>query len=282
MASESTQLWASAEAAERWQRTAAQRQQAVGAATELMLDSAGLEPGFRVLDLAAGTGDTSILAAKRVGPRGSVLAVDISAAMLQEAALAATREHLGNVETLVSDIVNLDVPGRSFDVAISRFGLMFLTDVVEGLRRICMALEPGGRLAALVWSTETHNPYMSIPLAIATEMGHGPAQGSPLRRAASLGGPGAFQSALEKAGFVDVGVQPVATPRDFDSVDAAIESIQLNSNLVRELIGNLDPAGQRQALDRLRQGLSKFVRDDGRCAIPGEALLGVASAPTKI
>lgn len=76
-----TQNWASAEAAERWRRSAAQRQQAVGAITELMLNSVGLQPGLRVLDLAAGTGDTSILLAKRVGPTGSVLAVDISAAM---------------------------------------------------------------------------------------------------------------------------------------------------------------------------------------------------------
>src|ERR1043165_7685499 len=100
MSTDPTQLWASTEAAERWQRTAAQREQAVGAATNKMFEAVGLEPGFRVLDLAAGTGDTSIIAARRVGSAGSVLAVDISAAMLQEASRASAREGLSNVQTL--------------------------------------------------------------------------------------------------------------------------------------------------------------------------------------
>src|SRR5205807_1172454 len=112
----------------------------------------------RVLDLAAGTGDTTIVAARRVGPGGSVLAVDISAAMLEEAARVAASEGLANVQTLVSDIVSMDLEPGSFDAAISRFGLMFLTDVVEGLHRIRRALKPHARLAAVVWSTAERNP----------------------------------------------------------------------------------------------------------------------------
>ncbi len=127
MTGEPTQTWASAEAAERWRRTAVQRQQAVGAVTDLMLDALELQPGLRVLDLAAGTGDTSILVARRVGAAGSVVAVDISAAMLNQATEAFAGEGLTNIETLVCDIVSLDLAPRAFDAAISRFGLMFLT-----------------------------------------------------------------------------------------------------------------------------------------------------------
>jgi trans-aconitate methyltransferase len=244
-----------------------------------MLDAVGLESDFRVLDLAAGTGDTSILVARRVGPRGSVLAVDISAAMLQEAAAAATREGLANIETLVSDIALLDLPPQTFDAAISRFGLMFLTDVVEGLRRIRRALKPGARLAAAVWSAQGRNPHIEIPLAVAAEFGHAPPEGSPMRRAASLGGPGVFASALESAGFVDVDVRPVPTPRAFESVDAALDSLQLNSTVLRQILNELDSARRQAALSELRSRLQEFAQSDGRCVISGEALLGVASAP---
>ena len=280
MTTEPTQTWASAEAAERWRLSGAQRQQAVGAITELMLNSVDLRPGQRVLDLAAGTGDTSILVARRVGPTGSVLAVDISAAMLKEAENVARAEGLTNIQTLVSDIVALELPPQTFDAAISRFGLMFLTDVVEGLRRIRSALKSGSRLAAAVWSAEEHNPHIHIPLQVAEQFGHAPPEGSPLRRAASLGKPGAFERALEQAGFVGTHVQAVPIPRQFDSIDSAVRSMQETSTLLRELIGTLQPRQQQHALDELRQRVADFSQPpDERCILPGEALLGVASAP---
>ena len=84
--------------------------------------------GMRVLDIAAGTGETTLLAAKRVGPGGSVVAVDISASMLAIAAGAARDAGLDNVETQVQDITQLDLASATFDAAISRLGLMFLPD----------------------------------------------------------------------------------------------------------------------------------------------------------
>ena len=280
MTTEPTQTWASAEAAERWRLSAARRQQAVGAITELMLNSVDLRPGQRILDLAAGTGDTTILVARRVSPTGSVLAVDISAAMLGEAEKTARAEGLTNIQTLVSDIVFLDLPPQTFDAAISRFGLMFLTDVVEGLRRIRAALKSGSRLAAAVWSTEEHNPHIALPLQVAEQFGHAPPEGSPLRRAASLGRPGTFERTLEQAGFVGIQVQAVPIPREFDSVDAAVNSMQETSTLLRELFETLEPRQQQDAQAELRQRLAQFSQPpDERCLLPGEALLGVASAP---
>jgi ubiquinone/menaquinone biosynthesis C-methylase UbiE len=273
MASEPTQLWASVEAAERWRRTAAQRQRLVGAVTDVLLNSLALQPGQRVLDLAAGTGDTTILIARRVGPNGSVLAVDISAAMLKEAASIAEGEGLRNVETLTADIVELDLPPRTFDAAVSRFGLMFLTDVVEGLRRIRAALKPSARLAASVWSSPDRNPFNYIPVEIAEQFGLAPPEGSPLRRGGALGGNGVFQKALESAGFTEVAIQAVPTPREFENVDAAVAAMQESSTLLRDVLSKLDPTQQEQALAEVRRRLSTF---EG--VVPGEALVGVASA----
>jgi ubiquinone/menaquinone biosynthesis C-methylase UbiE len=78
--------------AERWMRSQAKRSDVYEAATERMLDLADLRTGNRVLDVAAGTGEQTLLAAQRVGPSGYVLATDISTDMLNIAADAARRQ----------------------------------------------------------------------------------------------------------------------------------------------------------------------------------------------
>jgi ubiquinone/menaquinone biosynthesis C-methylase UbiE len=82
-------FWSSSERAERWQQDVGRRRQDLAAATQRMLEAAGLKPGDRVLDLAAGTGDQSLLAARLVGPGGSILTTDSSADMLGIAARVA-------------------------------------------------------------------------------------------------------------------------------------------------------------------------------------------------
>ena len=92
MTAEPVRTWASAEAAEVWRQGAARRAVTLAIATERMLVQAGVQPGMRVLDIAAGTGDQSVLAARIVGPSGSVLATDISASMLDAAAAEVKNE----------------------------------------------------------------------------------------------------------------------------------------------------------------------------------------------
>jgi trans-aconitate methyltransferase len=208
-----------------------------------------------------------------------VLAVDISAAMLEEATSTARREGIDNIQTLVSDIVRMDLPPRTFDAAISRFGLMFLTDIVEGLRRIRAALRPGARLAAIVWSTAERNPWINIPATLAEELGGDSVDTTVTRRAVSLSGPGVFERALKDAGFVDVGVQAASIPRAFESIDAALEAMQLNSAMLREFLEGADASRQQQASAELRRRLADYAGADGRCVVPGEALLAVATAP---
>jgi hypothetical protein len=147
------------------------------------------------------------------------------------------------------------------------------------MRRIRVALRPSSRLAAVVWSTAERNPFITAALALSGQLGFPIPDGSPFRRGVSLGGPGVFETALQDAGFADVSVRAVPIPREFDSVDAALQSMESTSSVLRELLAQLDASRQESAREQLRQRLSEFVRDDGRCAVPGEALLGVASAP---
>lgn len=93
--------WGPQEAAAEWRRGAAARVQAFGPATEMMLDLTKVDTGSRVLDVGAGAGDSTLVAAQRVGPSGRVLATDISASMLEIAAESARYAGVSNVDTRV-------------------------------------------------------------------------------------------------------------------------------------------------------------------------------------
>lgn len=120
--------WGRKESADWWSAGQARRQQTYGAATEIMLDSAGVQPGSRVLDVAAGTGDQTLMAARRVGPTGNVLATDDSASMLKVAAEAARKEGLTNVDTRVMNGEDLELDADSFDAVICRNALMLFAN----------------------------------------------------------------------------------------------------------------------------------------------------------
>jgi cyclopropane fatty-acyl-phospholipid synthase-like methyltransferase len=100
-------------AAQAWHDWAPTLQQWLGPATELMLDMAGVKRGGHVLDVAAGAGDQTLHAARRVGPEGSVLATDLSPTILEFADRNARSMGYTNVRTRVMDGENIDVEGGS-------------------------------------------------------------------------------------------------------------------------------------------------------------------------
>jgi SAM-dependent methyltransferase len=159
----------------------------------------GPTSGSRVLDVAAGAGDQSMVAAKRVGPTGSVLATDISPNILEFAAENARMQGYANFETQVADGEALDVPAAGFDAAISRVGLIYFPDQQKALASIRRALRPGGRFAAVVYATPQNNGFFSVPVPIIRDRAKlpPPAVGQP--GPFSLGAPGVLAETLAKA-----------------------------------------------------------------------------------
>ena len=104
-------MWGPREAAAEWRRGAAARLQAFGPATEMMLDLVRVAEGSRVLDVGAGAGDSTVVAAQRVGSRGRVLATDVSANMLEVVAELARQAGL-TILPFASPAVT-DRPGSS-------------------------------------------------------------------------------------------------------------------------------------------------------------------------
>lgn len=120
--------YGSSEAAAGWQRSGVARAQILAPLTQRMLDLAGVDIGHRVLDVAAGTGEQTLLAAQRVGPTGTVLATDIAVRMLALAEEAAARAGLRNVKTRVLDARDLHLEPESFAAAIARLALMLVPE----------------------------------------------------------------------------------------------------------------------------------------------------------
>jgi ubiquinone/menaquinone biosynthesis C-methylase UbiE len=265
-------VWSSSEAAEHWQQDLERRRQDMAEATERMLEGAGLKPGDHVLDIAAGTGDQSVLAARVVGPNGSVLATDISADMLNIAARVAQQEGLTTVSTRVMDAEHLDLPDNTFDAVICRLGLMLIPHLQPALREIHRVLKPGGKLAALVWSTPEHNPLFALPLAIVSKYAGGAS--SPLPNPLSLADSSVFERELTQAGFHDVGTQALPFESHYASVDAYLQSTA--GRLVAGMMGQLSPEEQQQLVSEVRQAVSQFDAPHGFVA-PAEFLLAVAS-----
>lgn len=264
---ESEQLWDSAEGVKRWLREANQRKHLMGKATQRMLQAAGIEPGNSVLDIAAGTGDQSILAAHLVGPTGSVLATDLSAEMLKVAANLAQQEGLTNLTTQAMDAQHLTLPANTFDAAISRNGLMLMPQPRQALQEVWRVLKPGKKFAVLVWSRPEHNPHFSIP--INTIKKYVPAFIGP--GVFALADPTILEQAFTGAGFHDVATEAIALHLHAPSVDAFV---QTRMGMISSVVQQLSPQEQQRLLEEIRQELRQFEGPDG-FNVTAETLLGV-------
>ena len=242
----------------------------LGPATELMLDMAEVGPGSRVLDVAAGAGDQTLQAAERVGPNGFVLATDIASRILEHAAHNVGAAGFDNVETLVADGENLEVPAGSFDAVISRVGLIYFPDQQKALAGMKRALRPGGRVAAIVYSTAEKNRFFSLPVSIIRRRAElpPPAPGQP--GPFSLGNPGVIEDAYRGAGFRDVQVKLVSAPLRMASASECVRFERESFGALHQMLSGLGEAEREAAWAEISEEMRQFEREgrfEGPCEL---------------
>src|SRR4029079_1741332 len=119
---------------------------------EWMVDHLAPRPGgqMRVLEIAAGPGDTGFLAAKRLDG-GRLLSTDLSPFMVESARQRGEELGIKNVEYRTLDAHAMDLPDASFDGVLCRWGFMLMPDPLASLRECRRVLVPGGRLVFAVF-----------------------------------------------------------------------------------------------------------------------------------
>jgi ubiquinone/menaquinone biosynthesis C-methylase UbiE len=268
--------WGLKESADWWSSGQAARQQTLGAATEIMLDLAGVRVGSRVLDVAAGTGESTIMAARRAGPTGYVLAADQSDSMLSVAAEGARKEGLTNVETRVMNAVNLTLDADSFDAVISRSALMLFPNPTTALAEMRRVVKPGNKVAVIVFAAIEKNPFHGIPYGIVHRLGNIPlpAPGEPWMYA--LGDPQALEDIYNKAGFLNISVRALPIQRRFPSAADATRSMRNGVGDLKQLMNRLNDADRETAWAEIEEQFRRFEEPNG-IEIPGEVLIGVGT-----
>jgi SAM-dependent methyltransferase len=243
-----------------------------------MLDAVALQPGERVLELAAGLGETGMLAAEQVAPMGGVIVSDQAEAMLDGARARAAELGLSNVEFQVILAEWIDLPLASIDAVLCRWGYMLLADPPAALAETRRVLRSGGRVALAVWDAVRHNPWALQPTLelIERELVPPPTPGTPGPFA--LGDPERVRELLAGAGFSEIEVQPLEIHQRHASFEDFWETTLDISRIFHDAVLSRPESEIAEIHTALAARLQPYLQTDGSIAIPGRTLVASASA----
>jgi ubiquinone/menaquinone biosynthesis C-methylase UbiE len=247
--------------------------------SRILIERAGITPDVRVLDVGCGCGATTIEVGKLLGPSGHVLGLDISAPMLARARELAPKH--APIEFALADATVHKFEAASFDLLISRFGVMFFADPVASFSNLRTALKHGGRVVFACWREPRQNPWMMVPLKAAYQ--HVPKLP---QMAPHDPGPFAFaeedwvRHILTSAGFSSVTLEEHDLQLDIAvgrGLEAAIEGALEIGPASRALEGQ--PEHLRQAaIASIREALRPLVTD-GKVPLGGSIWIASATNP---
>lgn len=266
-------------AADAWRKAAEKPERgASGQMAEWMLEAAALQPGERVLELAAGAGRVGLQAAAAVGPDGHVLLTDLSDGMVDAIIARAGEQGLTNVTARVADAQELDLDGDApFDVVLCRNGLMLMPDPAAALARAHAALGPGGRVVIAHWGRPEHNPWlMSLLGPVMEHFGAPPPEpGTPGPFA--LGDPGRLTELLATAGFSGADAQYLAATEPHDSAQAWFDHLLEISAPVAAMLQAAGEDGTAAIRERAFAAAAQHADPaSGEITFPAEAVVGHA------
>ena len=240
--------------------------------SDRLVELARVKPGDRVLDIATGSGEPAITAARKVGPTGIVVATDQSPAMLELARERCSTLGLRNLKFVETDAESLAVQERDFNAALCRWGLMFVPDLDAVARRVAQLLVDGASFATAVWGPPEKVPMIAAGdeqvRALAKLPAPPPGAPSPTKLADTR----PLERALANAGFKEIHVEPIVVRFEFDSPAAFTEQRQQMSTPFRAMLAKQTPELQRKILDAVTDAARKFADQSGKVRMDNEAI----------
>ena len=232
---------------------------------ERVIQGLDLKEETKILDIGCGCGATTLEIAKIVN-QGEVIGVDISEPMLERATQTASDMALMNISYQVKDVQVDEMPNNYFDIAFSRFGIMFFEDPFEAFNNINHSLKDDGQLSFVCWQHASLNPWQSLSIQVIKEFLDLPAPPpkSP--------GPFAFEDKsyieeiLNASGFRDIEIkdnQEDIVMFSGKSIREACEDYLTINPVVTEMLKNSPSELREEILEALIGKFSNYHKDDG-------------------
>jgi SAM-dependent methyltransferase len=232
-------------------------------AEDVVRRAGGLE-GYRILDVATGTGIAARLAAIAAGPKGHATGLDIDPAALAVAARAGTSRPSAPIDWIEATALAIPFPDARFDAAFCLEGLQFFPDRVAGLAEIRRVLVPGGRLFASCWAALADNPgYHAISEGLRLFCSEAAARLPPF----SLADPDEIARIVRAAGFSAMVVERREMALSAPSARDWVDWLAAGGPTMRHCIAQLTPDRREDFLRFVEQFLMPFA-DGGGLRIP--------------
>src|SRR3954454_24328504 len=260
-------------AATGWKKWSGWMDQHASPVSERLVVLAEVEPGSRVLDIAAGYGEPAMTAARAAAPNGTVVASDISAEMLAFGRERAAEQGVENIEFLNSDASALDFPAESFDAAVSRWGIIFEPHGEGAASRVRTFLKPGAKIAISSWGDPERVPFIARPMR--TILGRlelpppPPGTPGPLSRPT----PEAIGGLLEGGGFSDIRTEELEVTFQWESPEEfAVYTNDIVAPL-RKLVAEQPADVQKELWAAVADDVRGESENGGRLVLKNQVLL---------
>jgi ubiquinone/menaquinone biosynthesis C-methylase UbiE len=261
---------------QRWANRQQTQDILLGPVADILIDRAQIRAGQRVIDIGCGSGALSIAAAEKVGPGGHVLGIDVSGPMLARARQIAPAG--APVDFVLADATVYPFEQASFDLLVSRFGVMFFAEPARSFANLRTALKPQGRLAFACWREPRENPFFMAPLqAVYKHVPKLPQLGPEDPGPFSFASEPRVKRILGEAGFSRIAMEAcnlTLDPAIGRGLDAAVQSAVEIGPAARAL-AEQTPEVVAAAVRSVREALTPYVKGQ---TVPLDASIWIVTA----
>jgi len=262
-----------ADNASAWQKHNAMIRTMFAPLTAALIEEAGITAGQKILDVAGGPGEPSLTIAETVGPTGSVMCTDAVAEMVAAAEAEAKRRGLTNVEFRRCVAESLPFDDNTFDVAVSRLGVMFFPDVPAALREMLRVIKPRGALCFVVWGQSELNAFTNVVTKVMERHVETPPAGPDDPGAFRFAERGKLVALLAQADAVDVRERELNFRIEAPlSVEQYWDLRAETSGTLREKLATLSEDERRRVASEVQESAREFF-PEGHMSFPAQMLL---------